>query len=119
MEKLQMLKKGDILVLAGSIPGSLPDNIYQKIMAGLDGRGILTVIDATKDLLLHTLKYHPFLIKPNIHELAEIFRVRLDPGKDVIPYARKLQEAGALNVLVSMAGEGAVLLARDLSLIHI
>ena len=113
MEKLEQLQAGDILVLAGSIPESMPDSIYRDILASLNGRGILYVVDATKSLLLNVLEYHPFLIKPNNHELGEIFHVTLTAREDVVPYARKLQEKGARNVLVSMAGEGAVLVAEN------
>lgn len=113
MEKLDVLGAGDVLVLAGSIPGSMPDDIYRQIMEKLDGRNILTVVDATKDLLTNVLEYHPFLVKPNNHELGEIFGVSLTARESVVPYAKKLQEMGALNVLVSMAGEGAVLAAAN------
>lgn len=113
MEKLDMLGSGDILVLAGSIPGSVPDDIYKKIMERLSGRGIKTVVDATKDLLVNVLAYRPFLVKPNNHELGEIFHTELKTRDEVIPYAEELQKMGALNVLVSMAGEGAVLAAED------
>lgn len=108
--KIQTLKAGDILILAGSIPKSMPDTIYMDIMADLKGKGIDIVVDATKDLLMNVLSYHPFLIKPNNHELGEIFGVELATREAVIPYARKLQEKGARNVLVSMAGQGAVLI---------
>ena len=108
-EKLDRLQKGDALVLAGSIPKCLPDSIYSNIMERLQEKGILFVVDATKDLLLNVLQYKPFLIKPNNHELGEIFGVELHTREDVVPYARKLQEKGARNVLVSMSGEGAVL----------
>lgn len=113
LEKLKQLQKGDVLVLAGSIPESLPNSIYRDILAELQDRGILFVVDATKDLLLHVLEYQPFLIKPNNHELGEIFDVELKTRESVIPYAKKLQEKGARNVLVSMAGEGAVLVAEN------
>lgn len=113
MEKLERLKADDILVLAGSIPESMPDSIYHDILAALNNRGILFVVDATNNLLLNVLEYHPFLIKPNNHELGEIFQVELSSRESVIPYARKLQEKGARNVLVSMAGEGAVLVAEN------
>lgn len=113
MDKLNQLKEGDVLVLAGSIPSSMSDNIYRGIMADLKDRGVMIVVDATKDLLLNVLEYHPFLIKPNNHELGEIFDVKLTTREEVIPYGRKLQEKGARNVLVSMAGEGAVLIAED------
>lgn len=113
MDKLNQLKEGDVLVLAGSIPSSMSDNIYRDIMADLKDRGVMIVVDATKDLLLNVLEYHPFLIKPNNHELGEIFDVKLTTREEVIPYGRKLQEKGARNVLVSMAGEGAVIIAED------
>lgn len=111
--KLDRLQKGDVLVLAGSIPESLPDCLYRDILDRLSGKEILCVVDATRDLLLNVLKYQPFLIKPNSHELGEIFGVELQTREAVIPYARKLQEKGARNVLVSMAGEGAVLVAEN------
>lgn len=113
MEKLDALEAEDVLVLAGSIPASMPDDIYQKIMERLKGRGVRIVVDATKDLLLNVLDYQPFLIKPNNHELGEIFGVNLSTRDEVIPYGRKMQEKGARNVLISMAGEGAVLVAED------
>lgn len=110
MKQLDRLGEGDVLFLSGSIPSSMPDDAYQKIMERLDGRGVQIVVDATKDLLLNVLEYHPFLIKPNNHELGEIFGVEFKTREEVIPYAKKLQEKGAVNVLVSMAGEGAVLI---------
>lgn len=113
LEKLDGLKEGDVLVLAGSIPASIPETIYAEIMKRLDGKGVLTVVDATNDLLMEVLPYHPFLIKPNQHELGAIFGVELDTQESVVPYARKMQEQGALNVLVSMGGKGAVLLDTD------
>ena len=108
-KKLERLDTDDVLVLAGSIPKSLPDSIYSDILARLQTKGVLFVVDATKDLLLNVLQYKPFLIKPNNHELGEIFQVTLDTREAVVPYAKRLQEKGAQNVLVSMAGQGAVL----------
>lgn len=108
-QKLEKLGEGDTLVLAGSIPKCLPDSIYSDILERLQNKGVLFVVDATKDLLLNVLQYQPFLIKPNNHELGEIFDVTLNTRESVVPYAKKLQEKGARNVLVSMAGEGAVL----------
>ncbi len=108
-QKLERLGAEDVLVLAGSIPKSLPDSIYSDILARLQTKGVLFVVDATKDLLLNVLQYKPFLIKPNNHELGEIFQVTLDTREAVVPYAKRLQEKGAQNVLVSMAGQGAVL----------
>lgn len=109
-EKLDVLAEGDVLVLAGSIPNTLPEDIYERIMKRLDGRGIRIVVDATKDLLMNVLKYHPFLIKPNNHELGEMFGVELRNDEEIIEYAGKLKEMGARNVLISMAGDGAILL---------
>ena len=112
-EKLDMLKDGDILVLAGSIPAVMPGSMYMDIMKHLEKKHLKIVVDATRDLLVNVLQYHPFLIKPNNHELGEIFGVKLERKEDVISYAKKMQEMGAKNVLVSMAGAGAVLVAED------
>lgn len=113
MEKLNSLKDGDILVLAGSIPASLSDSLYSDIMKMLSDRNIMIAVDATKELLLNVLPCRPFLVKPNNHELGEIFGVTLSLREEVVPYARRLQEKGARNVLVSMAGEGAVLITEN------
>ena len=113
MKILDGMDDGDILVLAGSIPSSLPDSLYSDILHRLEDKRITAAVDATKDLLMNVLKYKPFLIKPNNHELGEIFGVTLKTREDVVPYAKKMQELGARNVLVSMAGEGAVLAAED------
>lgn len=113
MAKLEKLQSGDILVLSGSIPASIQDTIYEEIMAQLDGRGIRIVVDATKDLLLNVLRYHPFLIKPNNHELGEMFGVVLKTEEEIIRYATLLQEQGACNVLISMAGDGAILVTEE------
>ena len=110
--KLDTLKAGDKLVISGSVPNTLPGDMYERIMSRLDGRGIDIVVDATNDLLVNVLKYHPFLIKPNNHELGEIYGVTLKTRDEVIPYAKKLQEEGARNVLISMAGEGAVFISE-------
>lgn len=113
MGKLDMLKDGDILILAGSIPSSLSDTLYSDIMKRLAGREIMIVVDAAKELLLNVLPFNPFLVKPNHHELGEIFGVTITTREEVVPFARKLQEMGARNVLVSMAGAGAVLVTQD------
>lgn len=112
-DKLRELKDGDILVLAGSIPSSLPSDIYEKIMEMLQGKDIKIIVDATKDLLLNVLKYKPFLIKPNNHELGEMFNVQLKNDEEIITYGKKLQEMGARNVLISMAGNGAIFLSEN------
>ena len=112
-EKLDKIQEGDYLVLAGSIPPSIPDSIYSDIMQRLEGRGVRIVVDATKDLLLNVLQYHPFLIKPNNDELGDLFGVRLTSREGVVPFAQKLLEQGAQNVLVSLAGDGAVLVSSN------
>ena len=113
MSRLARLKAGDVLVLAGSIPSCIPDDIYMNIMRMLDGRKVMIVVDATSSLLMNVLKYKPFLIKPNQDELGDIFGVTLSTREEVIPYALKLKEMGAVNVLISMGGKGAVLVADD------
>lgn len=112
-EQLDTLVEGDVLVISGSIPSVLPADMYERIMARLEGRGIRIVVDAERELLTRVLPYHPWLIKPNNHELGAIFDVELRARDEVVPYAKKLQERGAANVLISMAGEGAVLVAED------
>jgi len=112
-KKLDALSRDDILVLAGSIPSVMPESMYMDIMKYLEGRGVRIIVDATRDLLVNVLPLHPFLIKPNNHELGEIFGVRLETKEEVIPYARKMQEKGAENVLISMAGQGALLIDGD------
>lgn len=112
-QMLDTLKAGDVLVLAGSIPASMPPTMYSDIMGYLQNKEVMIAVDATKDLLVNVLPFHPFVIKPNNYELGEIFNVTLKDKKDVVVYAKKLQEQGARNVLVSMAGDGAVLVAED------
>ncbi len=112
-DQLDKLQEGDTLVLAGSIPNTLPDDIYERIMGRLQGKGIRIIVDATKKLLMNVLKYNPFLIKPNNHELGEMFNVTLKTDEEIITHAKKLQEQGAQNVLISMAGDGAILLTAE------
>lgn len=111
--KFSALSEGDVLVLAGSIPDVMPRSIYMDIMNYLKDKNINIVVDATKDLLTNVLPYHPFLIKPNNHELGDIFGVTIKDKDDVVKYANELRKMGARNVLVSMAGDGAVLVAED------
>lgn len=110
--QIDTLQSGDILVLAGSIPSTVPSDIYKRIMADFKERDIHVVVDATKDLLMNVLECGPFLIKPNHHELGELFGVTITTQDEVVEYAKKLQEKGARNVLVSMAGDGAVLVSE-------
>lgn len=112
-EKLDSLQDGDTLVLAGSIPDTMPESMYMDIMDHLQDKKLNIAVDATKDLLMNVLPYRPFLVKPNNHELGEIFHTVITEKDDVAAYAGKLQEKGARNVLVSMAGEGAVLVTED------
>ena len=112
-DKLSKLKEGDLLILAGSIPSSLPDDVYERILSMLDGKGIEFVVDATKDLLTNVLKYHPFLIKPNNFELGEIIGKTLKTDDEIYEGAVRLQEMGARNVLISMAGDGAMLVDEN------
>lgn len=116
--KLDALRAGDYLVLAGSIPDSLPSDMYERILERVEGKGVHYIVDATKDLLLRVLKYHPFLIKPNQHELGDMFGKTLTTEEEIIAHARLLQELGARHVLVSMAGDGAILVAEDKSVIR-
>ncbi|MBQ5342722.1 MAG: 1-phosphofructokinase [Oscillospiraceae bacterium] len=111
--KLDAIGSDDVLVLSGSIPACLSGDTYEKIMARLDGRGIRIAVDATRDLLVNVLKYHPFLIKPNNHELGEIFGKVLKTDEEIAECARKMQEMGGRNILVSMAGDGALLLDEN------
>jgi 1-phosphofructokinase len=115
-KKLEFIETGDMLVLAGSIPAALPEDTYENIMRLLENRGVKIVVDATGELLLRVVKYQPFLIKPNNHELGDMFGVTLTSRDDIITYGKRLQEMGAKNVLVSMAGEGALLVAEDESI---
>ena len=111
--KLDVLGQDDTLVISGSVPNTLPSDMYEQVMERLGGRGVRIVVDAERDLLTRVLPYRPFLVKPNNHELGDIFGVTLKTRDEVVPYARRMQEMGAQNVLVSMAGEGGVLVAAD------
>ena len=111
--KLDVLGQDDTLVISGSVPNTLPSDMYEQVMERLAGHGVRIVVDAERDLLTRVLPYRPFLVKPNNHELGDIFGVTLKTRDEVVPYARRMQEMGAQNVLVSMAGEGGVLVAAD------
>lgn len=111
--KLDVLGQNDTLVISGSVPNTLPSDMYEQVMERLAGRGVRIVVDAERDLLTRVLPYRPFLVKPNNHELGDIFGVTLKTRDEVVPYARRMREMGAQNVLVSMAGEGGVLVAAD------
>ena len=110
MMRLERLREGDILVLSGSVPKTLPEDMYEKVIVRQQGKKVKVVVDATKNLLKETLEYHPFLVKPNHHELGELFGATISNPEEALSYAEKLQQMGAVNVLVSMAGDGAVLL---------
>ncbi len=112
-DKLSSLKEGDMLILSGSIPKCIPDDIYAQLMSELKDRKIDIAVDATGDLLMKVLEHKPFVIKPNNHELAEMFHVKLSGMNDIVKYAKKLQELGARNVLISMAGDGALFICEN------
>lgn len=111
--KLNKLNENDILVLAGSIPSTLSEDLYERIMDKVKESNVKVVVDATKNLLLNVLKYNPFLIKPNNHELEEMFNVKLKSIDDIVTYGKKLQDMGARNVLISMGKDGALLITED------
>lgn len=115
LEKTNKIQAGDTLVLAGSIPDSLPKDIYEHILERLKDKNIHFVVDATNKLLVNVLKYHPFLIKPNNYELGDIFGIELAKTDDekIIHYAKKLQKMGARNVLVSLASKGSILVDEN------
>lgn len=112
LARTDALGTGDTLVVSGSVPACLPHDMYERVMERVAPRGVRVVVDAERDLLTRTLPLGPFLVKPNNHELGDIFGVELRTRDEVVPYARRLQEMGAANVLVSMAGEGGVLVAE-------
>ncbi|HAU5070823.1 TPA: 1-phosphofructokinase [Clostridioides difficile] len=112
-KKLDKLNQDDILILAGSIPSTLDEKLYENIMARLEKKNIKVVVDATKNLLLNVLKYKPFLIKPNNDELEEMFGVKLNSIEEIVKYAKRLKEMGAINVLVSMGKDGALLITEE------
>lgn len=111
--QIDALTDGDILVMSGSVPSSLPATIYKDIMQTLQNRNVKIVVDTTKDFLLHVLEFKPFLVKPNKHELEEIFDVEFNSTDDIEHYARELKGMGATNVLVSLDSDGALLVAEN------
>ncbi|MBR3173502.1 MAG: 1-phosphofructokinase [Eubacterium sp.] len=113
MMKVDHIQDGDTLVLAGSIPNTLPDDTYERMLERISDKDVRIVVDATKQLLVNSLKYKPFLIKPNKQELSEIFDVDVQTKEDIITYAKKLQDMGARNVLISLGGDGAMLVDED------
>lgn len=113
LKKLEGIENGDYLILAGSIPKTLPDDIYERMLERLSGRGVNFVVDATGDLLKRVLRFKPFLVKPNHHELGDFFGVTTKTDSEIEEYAKKLQEMGARNVLVSRAADGALLVSED------
>lgn len=113
MAKLDNIKDGDTIVIAGSIPKTMPDDAYERMLEKLKDKDVKIVVDATKKLLLNSLKYKPFLIKPNRQELSEIFAVEVKTEEDTEKYAKELQKMGARNVLISLGGEGAMLIDEN------
>ena len=113
MSKLDRIQDGDVLVIAGSVPKTLPDDVYERMLERVAGKKIMIIVDATKKLLVNSLSHHPFLIKPNRLELAEIFHKEVETQADVEKYAKELQKMGARNVLVSLGRKGAYLLDEN------
>ncbi|GKX66929.1 1-phosphofructokinase [Inconstantimicrobium mannanitabidum] len=111
--KLDELNDGDILVLAGSIPSTLDKEIYSQIFEYLKGKGVKIVVDTTGKAFIDTLKYGPFLVKPNNHELEEMFNVKINSQEELIQYGKKVLDMGAQNVIISLAGEGALMINKD------
>ncbi len=110
LNKVDRIKDGDTLVVAGNVPNTMPDDVYERILERIKGKKVRIVVDATKKLLLNSLKYKPFLIKPNRQELSEIFQVEISSESDIEKYAKELQKMGAQNALISLGGDGAMLI---------
>ena len=113
LQKIDRIQGGDTLVLAGSIPNTMPDDVYERMMERIARKKVRFVVDATKKLLVNSLKYKPFLIKPNRQELSEIFDVEVKTEDDIVKYAKELEKMGAQNVLISLGGEGAMLIDEN------
>ena len=113
LDKIDKIKKDDIVILAGNVPKGINNNIYEIICVKLEKNGVTYIVDATKELLINVLKYKPFLIKPNKEELEETFKVKIKTKEDIVLYAKKLQLMGAKNVLVSLGGDGAILVTAE------
>ena len=113
LQKIDRIASGDTLILAGSIPNTMPDDVYERMMERIKFKDVRIVVDATKKLLVNSLKYHPFLIKPNRQELSEIFNVEVKTEDDIEKYAKELQKMGARNVLISLGGDGAMLIDEN------
>ena len=114
ISQLEKLNKDDLLVISGTVPKSLPDNIYEMILERIKDNGVTVIVDATKEILLNTLKYHPLLVKPNKEELEEMFNVTINNDQELIDNASKLLKLGARNVIVSLGGDGALLVGEGL-----
>ncbi len=112
LQKIQNINSNDIVILSGNIPKCINENIYEIICKELDGNNVKFVVDASQKLLMNCLKYKPFFIKPNKEELEETFNTKIETKEEIIIYAKKLQEKGAQNVLISLGGDGAILLTE-------
>ena len=110
LNKIDRINDGDTIVIAGNVPNTMPDDVYERILERIKGKKVRIVVDATKKLLLNSLKYKPFLIKPNRQELSEIFKTEVRAEADIEKYAKELQKLGAQNVLISLGGDGAMLI---------
>ena len=117
-EKIKKISKEDIVILSGNIPKGISNNIYEKICDTLNKNEATFIVDTTRELLINVLKYKPFLIKPNKEELEETFNVKIANDEDIVKYAKKLQEMGAQNVLISLGGDGAILVTKDKNILY-
>ena len=113
LQKIDRIASGDTLVIAGSIPNTMPDDVYERMLERISRKDVKIVVDATKQLLVNSLKYKTFLIKPNRQELSEIFGTEVKTEEDIEKYAKELQKMGAKNVLISLGGEGAMLIDEN------
>ena len=113
LEKIQKIEKQDMVILAGNVPKGIKDNIYEIICEKLKQNGVTFIVDSTRELLINVLKYNPFLIKPNKEELEETFKVKIETKEDIVRYAKELQLMGAQNVLISLGGDGAILVTTE------
>ena len=113
LEKIERIQENDIVILAGNVPKCIKNDIYEIICNKLEKNGVTFIVDSTRELLINVLKYKPFLIKPNKDELQETFNVKINTNEEIIEYAKKLQEMGAQNVLISLGGEGAILITKE------
>lgn len=113
LEKIKVINKENMVIISGNIPKGINKKIYEIICEELEKNGVTFIVDATQELLINILKYKPFLIKPNKEELEETFKIKIQTKDDIIIHAKKLQQMGAINVLISLGGDGAILVTAQ------